>query len=69
MSDTEKSFPFDSVELTDGSYDRAYYSEDFADYFAKFISNGVYPNPSNNLLVESLNNNMVFQMQMQHITE
>lgn len=59
MSDTEKSFPFDSVELTDGSYDRAYYSEDFADYFAKFISNGVYPNPSNNLLVESLNNNMV----------
>ena len=59
MSDTEKSFPFDSVELTDGSYDRPYYSEDFADYFAQFLSNGVYPNPSNNLLVESLNNNMV----------
>lgn len=59
MTDTEKSFPFDSIETEDGTPDRLFYSADFADYFKQFISNGVYPNPSTNLQVQSLNNNMV----------
>lgn len=31
--------------------DRIYYAEDFASYFASFIGNGVFPNPSNGLQV------------------
>lgn len=31
--------------------DRIYYAEDFASYFATFIGNGVFPNPSNGLQV------------------
>lgn len=31
--------------------DRKYKSSDFAEYFSTFIGNGVFPNPSNNLLV------------------
>ncbi len=38
--------------------DRKYKAEFFARYFASFIGNGVFPNPSNNLQVIS-NNNMV----------
>lgn len=34
-----------------GNYDRAYVAEDFARYFASFIGNGVFPNPSTNLQV------------------
>ena len=33
--------------------DRKYKSSDFAEYFSTFIGNGVFPNPSNNLLVTS----------------
>jgi len=55
----EKSFPFDAVENELGLDDRLYFSEDFADYFAQFVGNGVYPNPSTGLKVQSLNNNMV----------
>lgn len=33
--------------------DRKYKSEDFANYFNKFITNGVFPNPSTNLQVMS----------------
>lgn len=38
---TLKSFPFDSME-TDGVYDREYEAKVFRDYFAKFLSTGVY---------------------------
>ena len=33
--------------------DRKYKSSDFAEYFSTFIGNGVFPNPSHNLLVTS----------------
>ncbi|WP_051688308.1 hypothetical protein [Desulfofalx alkaliphila] len=48
----EKSFPFNAVEV-DGVPDRMYNAEDFARYFAQFISNGVYPNPSSGLQVQA----------------
>ncbi len=54
----EKFFPFDAVDIN-GEPDRVYHSIDFADYFNKFISNGIYPNPSTGLQVLSLNNNMI----------
>lgn len=51
-------FPYDSVgEL--GFEDRLYWSQDWADYFRQFIGNGVFPNPSNGLKVESLYNSMI----------
>ena len=53
----EKSSFFNSIQASDGSYDREYLAEDFAKYFASFIGNGVFPNPSTNLQVLS-NNNM-----------
>lgn len=53
----EKSSFFNSVQAADGSYDREYLAEDFAKYFASFIGNGVFPNPSSNLQVLS-NNDM-----------
>ena len=59
----EVSFPFDSVQ-TDGIDDRVYYSEDFKRYFKQFLTNGVYPNPSTNLKVEALNNNMVLSVNL-----
>ena len=37
--------------------DRVYHTGHWAEYFASFIGNGVFPNPSNNLQVAS-NNNM-----------
>lgn len=46
----EKSFPFNAVEV-EGIPDRMYNAEDFARYFAQFIGNGVYPNPSSGLQV------------------
>lgn len=49
----EKSFIFNSV-----NGDRKYKAEDFREYFASFIGNGVFPNPSNNLQVISNNNDM-----------
>ncbi|SHI74920.1 hypothetical protein SAMN02745975_00522 [Geosporobacter subterraneus DSM 17957] len=54
----EKSFPFDAVEI-EGIPDRVFFAEDFARYFRQFVGNGVYPNPSSNLQVQTLNNNMV----------
>lgn len=36
-----KSFPYDSLK-TNGIYDREYEAKIFRDYFAKFLSNGVY---------------------------
>lgn len=55
----EFSFPFDAIEDEQGEFDRVYSAKDFATYFKQFISNGVYPNPSNGLEVEALTNNMV----------
>ncbi len=54
----EKYFPFNAVEV-EGQPDRVYGAEDWAAFFAQFIGNGIYPNPSSNLQVLSLNNNMV----------
>ena len=59
----EVSFPFDSVQ-TDGVDDRVYYAEDFKRYFKQFLTNGVYPNPSTNLKVEALNNNMILSVNL-----
>lgn len=36
-----------------GNYDRKYLAEDFARYFASFIGNGIYPNPSSTLKVSA----------------
>ena len=55
----EFSFPFDALEDEQGEFDRVYFAKDFAQYFKQFISNGVYPNPSNGLEVEALTSNMV----------
>lgn len=38
---TLKSFPYDSLE-TNGAYDREYEAKIFREYFAKFLSTGVY---------------------------
>lgn len=48
----EKSFVFNSI-----NGDRKYKAEDFRNYFASFIGDGVFPNPSTQLQVIS-NNNM-----------
>lgn len=53
----EKSFPF-KAKIVDNKADRLYTDDDFTNYFKQFISNGVYGNPSNQLKVVSLNNNM-----------
>lgn len=50
--------PFDAKRIVDFiteevTYDRQYPARDFANYFASFIGNGVYPNPSDNYLVLS----------------
>lgn len=63
MTEFEKSFPFDAVEGVDGTPDRIFYAEDFANYFKQFIGSGIYPNPSTNLQVQSINNNMVLTVQ------
>lgn len=47
---------FFNAQLTGETYDRVYSSEDFARYFASFIGNGVFPNPSTNLQVKASNN-------------
>lgn len=47
----EKSMFFNARETQPGVYDRVYQAEEFAAYFAKFIGNGVFPNPSTGLQV------------------
>lgn len=51
---------FFNAELVGEEYDRSYLAEDFAAYFASFIGNGVFPNPSNNLQVISNNDMTVY---------
>lgn len=47
----EKSGFFNATETSAGVYDRTYEAEDFANYFAMFIGNGVFMNPVNQLQV------------------
>lgn len=42
---------FFDAKLVEGEYDRVYSAERFAEYFASFIANGVFPNPATNLQV------------------
>ncbi len=42
---------FFDAELVGGEYDRVYSAEHFAEYFAAFIANGVFPDPATNLQV------------------
>lgn len=44
---------FNAVETSSGEYDRTYNAEDFASYFSKFISNGVFVNPTDGLKVSA----------------
>lgn len=44
---------FNAVETSSGVYDRTYNAEDFANYFSKFISNGVFVNPTDGLKVSA----------------
>lgn len=46
----EYSFPFDAEEV-DGSYDRVYVADEFAQYFRAFITSGVFMDPSSSLQV------------------
>lgn len=46
----EKSGFFNARKVGD-TYDRTYLAEDFANYFMRFIGNGVFPNPSTGLQV------------------
>lgn len=59
----EHSFPYDAVEDAQGEPDRVYYAEDFRRVFQAFFTNGLFPNPSTNLQVLSLNSNMVVTVQ------
>lgn len=42
---------FNAVETSSGVYDSTYNAEDFANYFSKFIGNGVFVNPTDGLKV------------------
>lgn len=44
---------FNAVETSSGVYDRTYNAEDFANYFSKFISNGVFVEPTDGLKVSA----------------
>ena len=46
----EKSFPFDSEEIS-GEFDREYVADDFARYFRAFISSGTFMRSPTNLQV------------------
>lgn len=54
----EKYSFFDAVTTDAGAYDRTYKASDIAAYFASFIGNGVYANPTSNLQVVSANDGM-----------
>lgn len=59
----EYSFPFDAVLAEDGTADRVYYAADWKRMLQHYFTNGLFPNPSTNLQVESLNSNMVVTVQ------
>lgn len=51
-------FPFDAIQQSDGSYDREFTSNDFASYFNKILTNGVFASVGNSLRVDADNNSM-----------
>lgn len=46
---------FDAEELTDGTFDREYIAEQWANYFKLFVGNGVFATPTNQLKVVAYN--------------
>lgn len=48
-----KSGFFDAIDQGSGDYDRVYNASDFAEYFSRFVGNGVFASPANGLTVES----------------
>ncbi len=58
----EKSSFFNAVLDTNGTPDRSYLAEDFAQFFSTFIGNGVFPNPSSQLQVVAIDNNMTIRI-------
>lgn len=48
-----KSGFFDAVDLGEGVYDRVYSAADFAEYFSRFVGNGVFISQANGLTVQS----------------
>ena len=42
---------FNAEQLSDGSYDRVYIAQQFAEYFSRFIGNGVFVTPATQLKV------------------
>lgn len=54
----EKSGFFNAVISNEGVPDKSYLAEDFADYFATFIGNGIFPNPTTKLQVVAIDNDM-----------
>ncbi|MGL4990953.1 MAG: pyocin knob domain-containing protein [Sarcina sp.] len=44
---------FNAIKESNGAYDREYDAGDWAEYFASFIGNGIFPNPTNNLQVQA----------------
>lgn len=48
-----KSGFFDAVNLGEDVYDRVYSAADFAEYFSRFVGNGVFASPANGLTVQS----------------
>lgn len=44
---------FNAVETSSGVYDRTYNADDFANYFSKFVGNGVFVNPTDGLKVSA----------------
>jgi len=49
----EQSGFFDAEELVDGTYDREYVAEQWANYFKLFIGNGVFATPTSQLKVRA----------------
>ncbi len=58
----EKSSFFNAVLDSSGNPDRVYLAEDFAQFFSTFIGNGVFPNPSSQLQVVAIDNNMTIRI-------
>ncbi|MEG0133563.1 MAG: hypothetical protein RR782_05450 [Clostridium sp.] len=59
----ERSSFFNAILNQDGVPDRAYLAENYARYFASFIGNGVFPNPSTNLQILANGTDMNISLQ------
>lgn len=55
---------FNAEILGDGSYDRTYVAEQFAQYFARFIGNGVFVTPATQLKVLAAETKMAVTVQI-----